>query len=85
MLAGRDSFDSAIGDTRRRPEWKGAIFVLTHHPEDARPVDDVTILSCPVEEAVAIALEAAAGKNLEVFSVDIGREHLELASPARST
>jgi dihydrofolate reductase len=79
VLAGRDAFDSAIGDSRPYgPEWQGAIFVLTHHPEDARPVDDITILSCPVEEAVAIALEAAAGKNVEVFSADIGRQLLEL-------
>lgn len=52
--------------------------MLTHNPEDARPVDDITILSCPVEEAVAIALEAAAGKYVEVFSADIGRQLLEL-------
>lgn len=79
VLAGRDSFDSAIGDARPYgDQWQGAVFVLTHHPEDARPVDDITILSCPVEEAVAIALEAAAGKNVEVFSADIGRQLLEL-------
>lgn len=79
VLAGRDSFDSAIGDSRPYgDEWHGAIFVLTHHPEDARPVDDITILSCPVEEAVRIALDAADGKNVEVFSVDIGRQLLEL-------
>jgi dihydrofolate reductase len=78
VLAGRDSFDSSIGDARPYgPQWQGAIFVLTHHPEDARAVDDITILSCPVEEAVAIALTAAGGKNLEVFSADIGRQLLE--------
>ena len=78
VLAGRDSFDSAIGDSRPySDDWQGAIFVLTHHPEDARPVDDITILSCPVEEAVAIALKAAGGKNVEVFSADIGRQLLE--------
>jgi dihydrofolate reductase len=78
VLGGRDSFDSAIGGSRPYgDEWRGAIFVLTHHPEDARPVDDITILSCPVEEAVRIALDAAGGKNVEVFSVDIGRQLLE--------
>jgi hypothetical protein len=56
VLAGRDSFDSANGDARPYgEEWQGTIFVLTHHPEDARPVDDITILSCPVEDSVAIA------------------------------
>ncbi|PRX99093.1 dihydrofolate reductase family protein [Allonocardiopsis opalescens] len=75
VLAGRDSFDSAIGDARPYGgSWQGAVFVLTHHPEDARPAEGITILSCPVEEAVAIALAAAAGKNVEVFSADIGRQ-----------
>src|ERR1700736_4418539 len=57
--------------------WQGPIFVLTHHPEDARPADGITVLSCPVEEAVQIALDAAGGKNVEVFSPTIGRQLLE--------
>src|SRR5580658_2462445 len=57
VLAGRDGFDSAIGD--------------------ARPADGITILSCPVEEAVQIALDTAGGKNVEVFSPTIGRQLLE--------
>ncbi len=37
VLAGRDGFDSAIGDSRPYGgAWQGPIFVLTHHPEDAR-------------------------------------------------
>jgi dihydrofolate reductase len=56
----------------------GPIFVLTHHPEDARPSEGITFLSCPVEEAVGIGLEAAGGKNLEVFSPTIGRQLLQL-------
>ena len=56
VLAGRDGFDSAIGDARPYGgAWQGPIFVLTHHPEDARPADGITVLSCPVEEAVQIA------------------------------
>lgn len=79
ILAGRNGFDSAIGD--RRPyggAWKGPIFVLTHHPEDAAPVADVHLLSCPVEEAVQIALDAAGGKNVEVFSPTICAQLLQL-------
>ncbi|MET8964663.1 dihydrofolate reductase family protein [Streptomyces sp. NPDC004074] len=57
--------------------WKGPLFVLTHHPEDARPADGVTFLNCDVAEAVRIGLEAAGGKNLEVFSPTIGRQLLE--------
>jgi dihydrofolate reductase len=79
VLAGRDGFDSAIGDSRPYGgAWKGPIFVLTHHPEDAREADDVTILSCSVEEAVRIGLDAADGKNLQVFSPTIGRQLLQL-------
>ncbi|MFD4969331.1 dihydrofolate reductase family protein [Streptomyces sp. NPDC058424] len=57
--------------------WQGPVFVLTHHPEDARPATGVTFLSCDVAEAVRIGLEAAGGKNLEVFSPTIGRQLLE--------
>jgi hypothetical protein len=47
---GRDGWDL---DNDARPyggDWKGPIFVLTHHPEDATPAGDVTSLSgeaCP--------------------------------------
>ena len=79
VLAGRDGFDSAIGDSRPYGgSWEGSIYVLTHHPEDARSAEGVTILSCPVDEAVRIALAAAAGKNVEVLSPDIGRQLLGL-------
>jgi dihydrofolate reductase len=37
----------------------------------------VTFLNCDVAEAVRIGLEAAGGKNLEVFSPTIGRQLLE--------
>ncbi len=78
VLAGRSGFDSAIGDSRPYGgAWQGPIFVLTHHPEDARPAAHITFLSCPVEEAVQIALDAAGGKNVEVFSPTIGRQLLE--------
>jgi dihydrofolate reductase len=50
--------------------------VLTHHAEDAPPTPGVTFLNCDVAEAVRIAREAAGGKNVEVFSPDIGRRLL---------
>lgn len=79
ILGGRDGWDAAIGDSRPYGgAWKGPIFVLTHHPEDATPADDVTFLSCGPAEAVRIGLKAAGGKNLEVFSPTIGRQLLEL-------
>jgi dihydrofolate reductase len=79
VLAGRDGFDSAIGDSRPwGGKWKGPIFVLTHHPEDAPPTPDITFLSCSVAEAVRIGLEAARGKRLWVFSPNIGAQLLTL-------
>ena len=58
--------------------WDGPIFVLTHHPEDAAPADGVTFLNYDPAEAVRIALAAAGGKNLEVFSPTIGGQLLAL-------
>jgi dihydrofolate reductase len=78
VLGGRDGFDAYpdVGGIYGGA-WEGPVFVLTHHPEDAQPADGVTFLSCDVAEAVRIGLEAAGGKNLEVFSPTIGRQLLE--------
>ena len=79
VLGGRNGWDQAIDGSRPYGgAWQGPIFVLTHHPEDVTPADGVTFLSCDPAEAVRIALEAAGGKNLEVFSPTIGRQLLEL-------
>jgi dihydrofolate reductase len=79
VLGGRDGWDAYAGDARPYSDaWQGAIFVLTHHPEDATPADGVTFLDCDPAEAVRIGLEAAGGKNLEVLSPTIGRQLLEL-------
>jgi dihydrofolate reductase len=79
VLGGRDGWDMATGESRPYGgAWNGPIFVLTHHPEDAAPADGVTFLNCGPAEAVRIGLEAAGGKNLEVFSPTIGRQLLEL-------
>ena len=44
--------------------WWGPLFVITHHPEDAEPVDGVTFLDFDVA-AVRIGLDVPDGKNLE--------------------
>ena len=79
VLGGRDGWD-AFPDPSGiyGGAWTGPLFVLTHHPEDATPVEGVTFLSSGPAEAVRIALEAAGGKNVEVFSPTIGRQLLEL-------
>lgn len=79
ILGGRNGWDQAIDGSRPYGgAWQGPIFVLTHHPEDAVPADDVTFLNCGPAEAVRIGLAAAGGKNLEVFSPTVGRQLLEL-------
>ncbi|HEV7980555.1 dihydrofolate reductase family protein [Amycolatopsis sp.] len=78
VLGGRDGWDVAGGHRPYGGAWDGSIFVLTHHPEDAKPVDGVTFLSCDPAEAVRIGLKAAGEKNLEVFSPSIGRQLLDL-------
>jgi len=78
VLGGRDGWDVMPGARPYGEAWEGALFVLTHHPEDATPADGVTFLNCDPAEAVRIGLEAAGGKNLEVLSPTIGRQLLEL-------
>src|SRR3954468_21563345 len=57
VLAGRDGYDSAIGDSRPYGgAWKGPIFVLTHHPEDARPAEDITGLIDDIDLHIAPVL-----------------------------
>jgi dihydrofolate reductase len=73
---GHDAFPDA--SSTYGGAWHGAVFVLTHHSEDATPVNGVTFLNCSPAEAVRIGLEAAEGKNLEVLSPTIGRQLLEL-------
>ena len=78
VLGGRDGFDAYPDVTGiYGGAWTGPVFVLTHHPDDTRPADGVTFLTCDVAEAVRIALDAAGGKNVEVFSADIGRQLLD--------
>ncbi|MEU9169010.1 dihydrofolate reductase family protein [Streptomyces sp. NPDC048420] len=79
VLGGRDGWD-AFPDPGGiyGGAWQGPVFVLTHHPEDAGPAAGVTFLDCDVADAVRIALKAADGKNVEVFSPTIGRRLLDL-------
>ncbi len=80
VLGGRVGWDE-FGANGGRPygdDWTGHVFVLTHHPQDAKPADGVTFLNCDLAEAVRIGLEAAGGKNLEVLSPTVGRQLLEL-------
>jgi len=55
--------------------FSGPVFVLTHRPPDP-PAPGVTYLSGDIGAAVATALEAAAGKNLEILGADVASQCL---------
>ena len=55
--------------------WSGPEFVLTHRPPDP-PDPAVTFLTGDIGEAVATALAAAGGKNLEIIGADVARQCL---------
>jgi hypothetical protein len=46
------------------------VFVLTHRPPDP-PAPDVTYLTGDIGAAVATALDAAGGKNLDILGADV--------------
>ncbi len=81
-LAGRRGFDATPPDVRAADltyggRFRGPIFVLTHHQEDAHHDPTVTFLNCDVADAVKTARAAANGGDVEIFSADIGRQALE--------
>ncbi|WP_181411060.1 dihydrofolate reductase family protein [Nocardioides humi] len=77
IVTGRDGWDSPGGHRPWGGAWRGPIFVLTHHPEDAEPAEDVTFLRRDPAEVVQLALAAAGGRDIMVFSPNIGAQLLE--------
>jgi dihydrofolate reductase len=55
--------------------FSGPTFVLTHRPPDP-PDPDVTYLTGDIGKAVATALGAAGGKNLEILGADVAGQCL---------
>jgi dihydrofolate reductase len=55
--------------------FDGPMFVLTHQPPDP-PEPGVTYLSGDIGEAVAIALGAAGGKDLQILGADVAAQCL---------
>jgi dihydrofolate reductase len=80
MLVGRRTWD--VGDRMKAEQpsstdypFSGPMFVLTHSPPEP-PDPDVTYLTGDIGEAVATALEAAGGKNLEILGADVAGQCL---------
>jgi dihydrofolate reductase len=55
--------------------FSGPFFLLTHRPLEP-PDPDITILSGDIGAAVATALDAAGGKNLEILGADVAGQCL---------
>ena len=80
MLIGRRTYEvakrMAENPNEVTPAYDGgAEFVLTHEPPDP-PDPAVTFLTGDIGEAVATALDAAGGKNLEIIGADVARQCL---------
>ena len=80
MLVGRRTWD--VGERMKAEQpgsadypFSGPTFVLTHSPPEL-PAPDVTYLTGDIGEAVAKALDAAGGKNLEILGADVAGQCL---------
>ena len=79
MLIGRRTYEvgKRMSDGPQPPAYEGgAQFVLTHNPPDP-PDPAVTFLTGDIAEAVATALRAAGGKNLEILGADVAGQCLQ--------
>src|SRR5205814_7607472 len=72
MDAGKERGAASSGETY---PFSGPVFVLTHEPPDP-PDPAVTFLTGDIGEAVATALRAAGGKNLEILGADVAGQCL---------
>src|SRR5688572_16569954 len=78
MLIGRRTSDVGARMAADDPgsgdyPFSGPIFLLTHRPPDP-PDPGVTVLTGDIGEAVATALDAAGGKNLEILGADVAAQ-----------
>ncbi len=80
MLIGRRTSDVGDRMAAENPDrgdypFSGAMFLLTHRPPDP-PKPGVSVLSGDIGEAVATALDAAGGKDLEILGADVAAQAL---------
>jgi dihydrofolate reductase len=81
MLVGRRTYEvgnkmAAENPGRTGYPFSGPVFVLTHEPPEP-PHPEVTFLTGDIGEAVATALDAAGGKNLEILGADVAGQCLQ--------
>jgi dihydrofolate reductase len=80
MLIGRRTYDVGNRMAADQPDrtdypFSGPVFVLTHRPPEP-PDPAVTFLTGDIGEAVATALDAAGGKDLEILGADVAGQCL---------
>jgi len=80
MLIGRRTYDVGSRMAADRPgsydyPFPGPFFLLTHRPPEP-PDPGVTVLTGDIGAAVASALDAAGGKNLEILGADVAGQCL---------
>ena len=80
MLIGRRTWEVGSNMEAEDPgsvdyPFSGPFFLLTHRPLEP-PEPNVTILSGDIGAAVATALDAAGGKNLEILGADVAGQCL---------
>ena len=81
MLVGRRTWDVGERMQAEKPgsvdyPFSGPMFLLTHRPLDP-PNAAVTILSGDIGTAVATALDAAGGKDVEILGADVAGQCLQ--------
>ncbi|RFU20994.1 dihydrofolate reductase family protein [Geodermatophilus marinus] len=81
MLVGRRTWEVGQRMAAENPgggdyPFSGPLFLLTHRPL-VPPNPDVTVLTGDIGEAVATALDAAGGKDLEVLGADVAGQCLQ--------
>lgn len=81
MLVGRRTWEVGARMAAEEPDrtdypFSGPMFLLTHRPLEP-PNPGVTILTGDIGKAVATALDAAGGKNLEILGADVAGQCLQ--------
>jgi dihydrofolate reductase len=82
ILAGRRWHDVATAKYSGRRgiyggKWNGPVFVMTHDPPRDPEDPEITFLRGDLAEAVATAMRAADGKNLEIFGANLAAQCLD--------
>ena len=81
MLVGRRTYEVGARMEAEKPgsvdyPFSGPMFLLTHRPPDP-PSPGVAVLSGDIGDAVATALDAAGGKDLEIIGADVAGQCLK--------